>query len=788
MTESQTKDTLQIRAEQVRALYSLAPKAIIASMGVASLVFVFTWQISEHMPWILWLSILLCISIARLLLCRRFQKANPPDTDIATWESQFNLGAFVAGCIWGSLAWLLNMSWPVPYQALVYVALLGVSSGALASNGVLTRTFMYFTAPVVAPIALLLANVGDGSNLGMAALVGLYLAMLYNASVGYQGNLEKSLALQHKNAALLASLSETNVGLEAEIIDRRHAEVALWQEKERAEITLHSIADAVITTEQDNTINYLNPVAEKLTGWPMQEALGKPLEEVFQIEEIILDPEQGTSTDISSSGIGQRRLLNRDGVMTTITHTLAPICTADGHAFGSVLVFQDITPIQNMASKLAYQASHDTLTGLINRREFEQLLSKALEAAQHENVQHVLLYLDLDQFKVVNDTCGHRAGDELLKQLSKVLQNTLRRSDTLGRLGGDEFAVLLQGCPIDVGAKIAEQLRRTVKGFRFSWDNKTFEIGASIGVVPIGHDDQMAGDLLSAADMACYTAKDLGRNRVHIYEYEDAELARRQGEMQWISRITHALEEDRFLLYYQEIAQLNGNKGMQRHFEVLLRMADEKGDIVPPGAFLPAAERYNLMPSLDHWVIENSFDWYRDNGEPDLVCSINLSGTSFNGTELIPFIRKQFERTGIPAHAICFEITETAAVSNLAAVSSLIQELRVMGCQFALDDFGSGLSSFAYLRNLPVDYLKIDGEFVRDIATDPVDRAMVSAIHTLGQVMGKKTIAEFAENQAIIDELGKIGVDYAQGYFNGKPEPLQGHISLVGRLSTALSA
>jgi diguanylate cyclase (GGDEF)-like protein/PAS domain S-box-containing protein len=553
-------------------------------------------------------------------------------------------------------------------------------------------------------------------------------------------------------------------------------------------VTLHSIADAVISTDELGLINYINPVAEKLTGWPAREAVGKPLQDVFMIEELPGDIAMALPRDAAQQELGQRLLRHRHGGLTTINHTSAPIRTAEGRELGTVVVFQDISPMRDMERELAYHASHDALTGLINRREFELRLGKALESAQSEKVPHVLLYLDLDQFKVVNDTSGHRAGDELLRQLSKILTDALRRTDTLARLGGDEFGVLLESCPLDVGMRIAEGLRGLVKEFRFFWDNKTFDVGASIGVVPILDDGSSAGDLLSAADIACYAAKDLGRNRIHVYEPQNADLARRQGEMQWITRVTHALEEDRLRLFFQEIARVNGDGHMPRHIEVLLRMEDEQGKLVPPNAFLPAAERYNLMPTLDRWVIANAFDWYRDHGEDGLVCAINLSGTSLNDVGLRHFIGEQFQRAGIRPEAICFEITETAAVANLGAASELIQELRTAGSQFALDDFGSGLSSFAYLKNLPVDFLKIDGEFVRDIASDPVDRAMVAAIHTLAQVMGKQTIAEFVESPAILEELGRIGVDFAQGYAIGKPAPLDGHLSLVGQVTTATAA
>jgi len=387
-------------------------------------------------------------------------------------------------------------------------------------------------------------------------------------------------------------------------------------------------------------------------------------------------------------------------------------------------------------------------------------------------VPHTLLYLDLDQFKIVNDTCGHLAGDELLKQLADSLKARLRQNDTLARLGGDEFGVLLEACPIGPAMKIAEMLRQVVADFRFSWSERSFPSSASIGLVTFGEHPTTLGDVLRMADAACYLAKDHGRNRVHIFSPEDQELAQRQGEMGWIGKIRQALEEDRFVLYSQPILSLSASMQSQSHCEILLRLKDENNEIVPPISFIPAAERYGLMPAIDRWVIRNALALHAERsraGAVGEVYAINLSGTSMGDVDFLPFVREQFQLSRVPPQSICFEITETAAIADLAKAAVLMRTLRELGCRIALDDFGSGMSSFSYLKHLPVDYLKIDGSFVKDMAKNPIDHAMVEAINRVGQVMRIETIAEFVESEETLERLKIMGVDFAQGYAIGKP-------------------
>lgn len=424
---------------------------------------------------------------------------------------------------------------------------------------------------------------------------------------------------------------------------------------------------------------------------------------------------------------------------------------------------------------IQHLAFHDSLTGLVNRAEFERNVDQALADSRRSGEQHGLLYLDLDQFKLINDTCGHVAGDELLRQLAVVLGGRIREADTLARLGGDEFGVLLHHCPAGGATKIAEDILRSINDFRFVWQEKSFAIGGSIGVVILDGSSHNVGDLLRKADLACYAAKDGGRNRVHVYAQDDQELARRHGEMEWVTRIRGALDEGRFTLYKQVISPISAAHD-HRHCEYLIRMVDRDGSIVTPGAFIPAAERYNLMPELDQWVVENVLRHISESDDGDTAASsalhfINLSGSSLSEPRFFDFIRQQLSGSRIPANRICFEITETAAITNMQRSVNFIRDIRNLGCNFALDDFGSGLSSFSYLKTIPVDYLKIDGNFVRDIAQDDMDRTIVEAINNIGHVVGLHTIAEFVENEEVLEVLQTLGVDYAQGYYLGQPEP-----------------
>ncbi len=440
---------------------------------------------------------------------------------------------------------------------------------------------------------------------------------------------------------------------------------------------------------------------------------------------------------------------------------------------GWIITLKDLFHVRSLADTIHFQRSHDQLTGLCNRAEFERRLQDCLTHAEAIHRTAALAFIDVDQFKVVNDTCGHIAGDELLRQITELIRFELHPGDMLARVGGDEFGVLLPNVAIDVAKKRCESIRRRVEEYLFTWSDKSFSISVSIGLVPIKGSDQNWASLMGQADAACFHAKEAGRNQVRVYSDEDAQVALRHTEMQWVSRIVQALQDDRFKLYAQPI--VSTQTGEIKHQEILVRMVDTDRNLVPPGIFLPAAERFNLVLMIDKWVLSRTLQWLSrqiaENRTP-IGCAINVSGASLGQTQFTEFVAEQVLKTGVPPHLLSFEVTETAAVSNLHAARAFISRLKNMGCRFAIDDFGAGMSSFAYLKNLPADYLKIDGAFVKEIATSHIDYAMVKSINEVGQVMGMKTIAEFVENDAILAKLREIGIDFAQGYGVGKPREL----------------
>jgi diguanylate cyclase (GGDEF)-like protein/PAS domain S-box-containing protein len=568
------------------------------------------------------------------------------------------------------------------------------------------------------------------------------------------------------------------VGVELDITERKLYEEALFREKESAQITLQSIGDGVVTTDAKGVIDYLNPVAEALTGWRLEDSQGRAIEEIFRAfhEETCEPLENPLAVAIrrtrSIKSVRPMLLIRRDGNEIYVESTASPIRDGSGAVSGGVLVFHDVSEARELNRRLSYHASHDVLTGLVNRREFESRMERALKSAKAHEASYALCYLDLDQFKIINDTCGHSAGDALLGQVGALLKSKVRWRDTLARLGGDEFGILLESCSLDEAMRTAEALREAVRNFKFTWEERTFRLGASIGVVPISSENVDVASVLSAADSACQAAKEAGRNRVHSFEENDIDLMRRRREMQWAARINNALEEGRFELFRQTILPLQKPE-TGAHYELLLRMRDENGKIVAPDNFITAAERYGITPSIDRWVIENAFRWLvseADEREKLAMCSINLSGQSLGDDKFLPYVIDQFHRSGLDATKICFEITETAAIASFSQANRFIQALKELGCKFALDDFGTGLSSFGYLKHFPVDFLKIDGSFVKEILHDPIDREMVRSINEIGHLTGKQTIAEFAENVDIINMLRSLGVDYAQGYGISQPQ------------------
>ncbi|MDA7746159.1 EAL domain-containing protein [Psychromonas sp.] len=556
----------------------------------------------------------------------------------------------------------------------------------------------------------------------------------------------------------------------------------LDEEKERAIITLHSIQDAVLRTDVDAKLLFINSAGEKMLGVTLNELIGKPITEIVQIIDSsgnhvenslikALQSQKETSCD------GESTLKVSDSITIAVEERAAPTFNNKGELSGGVLSLRDVSTARSYLEQRSWEASHDPLTGLLNRRAFQKHITFAIDEVEDENEQYALMYMDLDRFKVVNDSCGHAAGDELLIQIAQLMQAQIREDDILARLGGDEFGLLLNGCDLAQAKIIANQFLEVVENYQYFNEEQFYTVGISIGITLITNNSIDSIQVLNEADSACYWAKDNGRHQIGVFLESDKDIAKRRNQTTWVSRIISALKEDKFVLYHQVYRALKNKDKTHLHMEVLIRMVDEQGKVVLPKDFLPTAERYDLICDIDQWVINKVFSIFHiiKAKHPDntIMIAINLSGASINSDNLLPFVKRKMVEFNVDPQWICFEVTETIALKNFYTAIEFIDQCKEMGFKFALDDFGTGASSFEYLKKLPVDYLKIDGSFVQNIEKNAIDREMVSSINKIGQLMEKITIAEFAEDELIINSLDKMGVDYAQGYATSLPSPLQ---------------
>ena len=562
------------------------------------------------------------------------------------------------------------------------------------------------------------------------------------------------------------------------IIEHKMNDERLRESRKKFRTLYHDAPSMFFSLDSAGRIMSVNEFGAKYLGYKADELIGRDL-----IDTLILDEDRPMAraklnecfTNPDSLFRWELRKKHRSGHAIWVRET-AHVINMDNRQ-EILVVCDDISENQRLAQQLEYHATHDALTRLVNRREFEQRLARLLKSGASRGAGHAACYLDLDNFKLINDTCGHIAGDAMLKQLSELLAASVRGRDTLARLGGDEFGILIENCTLTQAHGVAKKILSVVQDFRFAWDENKFSVGVSIGLVPISETSGNVTDVLSAADSACYMAKELGRNRIHVFSLDDDELEQRRDETQWVFRINQALEENRLDLFYQEIVPLKPPAaGEGKRLELLVRIKTADGGYILPGAFLPAAERHNLSDKIDQWVIRAALDWLCSD-EKILTrietCAINISGHSLDNDDFLNFCIQKLEASRLPPGKLCFEISETIAIANLGNTRKFITALKGKGCSFALDDFGSGLSSFGYLKNLPVDYIKIDGTFIRDLLTDSVDREMVTTIRRVGQIVNKKTIAEFVENDETRQALLEIGIDYAQGYAIAKPRPIK---------------
>jgi len=586
------------------------------------------------------------------------------------------------------------------------------------------------------------------------------------------------------------------VGTNWDITEQRNLTRALFEEKERLHITLRSIGDAVICTDRMMRVTFMNPIAEQLTGWSMDAAMGQTLDQVFRIVDedtdlTIPSPVEQCLETLRPAYLQEGAVLQSlTGERHDVQDSAAPVLANDGSVLGAVLVFQDITTSRALQRELAHSATHDALTGLPNRAWFEKRLREACEQARLHDHRAALCFIDLDRFKIVNDTAGHGAGDVLLRELGYVIRHQVRPDDLLARLGGDEFALLLKDCTVEHAELVCQKVIDSVRERRFPWNGRVYDVGASIGIAAIDSDVPPVSELMSRADVACYAAKAAGRNRVSVYRRDESDARRHHRELEVAAGIHSALEANRFRLYAQEIRSLHPGADDARHVEILVRMVDEQGLLIMPGAFIPAAERYDLMGHIDRWVIRNVLHQYGERlaRVTGLSVSINLSANSLGEPFLLPFLHAALDDSVLPANRIRLEITETALINNMTAASRVVAEMRSAGCTVALDDFGSGLSSFAYLKQFPVDYLKIDGSFIRNLSSNAVDREIVSSINDIGHRLGVRTVAEWVEDESTLHTLRAIGVDYAQGYAIGKPMPLEAFLDICESAPTRLGA
>jgi diguanylate cyclase (GGDEF)-like protein/PAS domain S-box-containing protein len=754
----------RVRLEQVALLYRNSNVGFAVSIAAGALLVV---TLRSHISidrLMLWYGLLLLVTLARYSLTQRYQDRAVEPCHAREWEGLFLLGTAATGLVWGMSIIILFPDQSVAHQFFIALVLAGMVGGSMAVYSARKTVYMAFAFTILIPVILRFLYEGDEVHTMLAFMVIVYLTGMTVTANNTEQVIRLALALRFDNQ----DLSE-------QITQRKRTETALRNSEQRFKDFTESAADFFWELDGQFCVTDISERFHQITGLSHPQVIGRTFKEILTrhckdcegLVEIIRLLE--AKLDIDEIELTWRiSESNRHNLLLSAK----PILDENGVFQGYRGVGRDVTNERQITQLMHHQARHDALTGLVNRREFIRRLENALVHSKRDGTPCVLCYIDLDQFKIVNDTLGHTAGDELLKELSGLFYGRLRTRDTLSRVGGDEFALLLESCHLDDGIRVAETLLAVLAGFRFHWETHEFQIGASIGLVPISAETDTALQVLAQADLACYTAKDLGRNRIHVYHNGDVELSRLESQMALVSSLQLALKKDQFQLYQQPICAVSD--GRVEHYELLLRLKESPGKILSPRSFIPAAERYGMMKEVDRWVIQHVLSFYaqRIDKTADLAFSINLSGNSLNDESLLPWIHQQLERYQVPPDRICFEVTETAAIRNLDQAKQLIEELKTKGCRFALDDFGSGLSSFAYIKYLPVDYLKIDGSFSADLKQDPTANAIISAINEMGHVLGMMTVAEHVEDNDTLELMRQIGVDYVQGYALAKPTPL----------------
>ncbi len=742
--------------ENTRLLFTQGQMGQAVTVGVTCAVALTFWAKAPFATLVGWLSLMLLLSGWRFWLVTRFRRLQPPDAELARWRRLFFFGIICTATLFSSAWWLLAPFGGFEQHVLIAFMFGGLSLGAVAVLGATFSIYVVYVALLCLPGMLWMFSQSSFSYTTMAGLTLVFFAALVVAGRDYKRALQR-----------IMELSSTN-----------HA---LSEQHERLSDFAAMGADLFWESDQQGRFNYLSEGYQTLTGVAASTMLGQPIDS--PAVPALLPAEHAGVTDVQGARLPVHDHTFDwnlpDGRAAVLLSNAVPIHDDCANFRGFRGTVRDVTEQHRLAEKLKHQATHDDLTELSNRREFERRLNALLLNAQQGNTAHAVCFVDLDQFKIVNDTCGHAAGDALLRRIAQELLQRLRRRDTLARLGGDEFGILLEHCQPADALALAQEVRNTIADIRFQWREHMFNVSASIGLVAIDANSEDLASVMMAADTACYAAKEAGRNQVHLYAADERALLRQRDEMQWATLINDALDKDRFILLAQPILPLSEPADSERekhnHFELLLRMRAADDSLIAPGAFLPAAERHGLATRLDRWVVDAAFRALLISGKrfnAVAMCSINLCGQSLTDADFIDHLSQRFREHALLASKICFDITESTAVTNLNAAIGFMERLRRFGCRFAIDDFGSGVSSYSCLRNLPVEFIKIDGALVRAMADDKIDSAMVQSIHDMGRVLGKETVAEHVESAEILQRLRDIGVNYAQGDAVAKPQPM----------------
>nr|WP_320165615.1 EAL domain-containing protein [uncultured Methylophaga sp.] len=782
-------DDQEILRKQADRLFEEALFSNLTVIGVAILIVtvLFDYLQSQSLLLVGWSSAICLLSICRLAVLFLYKKHNALfGLSAKGWMTLYTFLTGCVGTVWGLASIFYIVIDDIQINTLFYILISTVVAAAVPVLSAWFPTFLAYTIPqlvLLTSMSLYQIQTVNVDKLAYILTVGFiaYYLLMFSMARRANQNLIKSLKLQESNQYLLTKLNDEMLQRE-ELIKERTKELSLSNDKLKASQehmlklsrAVESSPNPILITDANGTIEYVNKRCEKLSGYTAVEMHGQRLEtyKSNKMPSAFFD-EIWHQTASEGQWSGEIENCRKDGSHYWVKLYLAAVYDDQKNINHYVAIYEDITESRKLAKKLSFQATHDNLTGLINRTEFERRLSMLVNDAQRIGTQHALCFLDLDQFKVINDTCGHIAGDELLRQLGSLLGGSTRKSDTLARLGGDEFAILVEDCELEKAEFIANEIKELVSQFQFIWDTQVFTVGVSIGVTTITSATRNRTEALKQADSACYAAKNSGRNRVYVYQEQDQQLTAQKGEFKWVNEIKEALIEDRFELYAQPIVSTETEHLAM--YEVLVRLRSKAGQLFPPGAFLSSAERYNLSDRIDKWVVSHVFEWLEQHYHslPHLnYLAINLSGASIGDEGMLAYIRTKLSAASFNQEMIKFEITETAAIANLKQAHHFINSVLALGCQFSLDDFGSGLSSFAYLKNLPVQSIKIDGMFVKDMHVDPLDYEMVKSINDIGHVMGLETIAEFVESEEIWQKLKAIGVNYGQGYHLGKPAPI----------------